>query len=159
MFDLALQVIQDEYNSFLLERTGSAAGRLQMGRVVDESGRCAIPPQSLQACLVNIRQDSALRNVPTNPRSPHGSAPVTLHVLFAANFADHAESLRSISSLMDFFGSHTLFSADQHPQLAPQIKQVAPVFTPLTYEEIRDIWSFLGARHMPSIVYAIRIIT
>ena len=53
-----------------------------------------------------------------------------LHLLFVANFKDHDDSIKNISSVISFFQSNNVFSPKKHPELDENIKKSS--LTPFT---------------------------
>lgn len=165
MLDTALKFLAGEVNAHLLKRTGSSLGQVSLGPVVDDSGKWVIAPNTVALTLVQVEQEPSLRNVP-GERVQIGAtlvlqpAPLKLNavVLFAASFADYAQALRQLSHVLIFFQSHPVFEADAHAGLPPPIERLAVELVSHTPEQLNQLWSMLGSKHLPSVAYRLRLV-
>jgi hypothetical protein len=113
--------------------------------------------------LINIEEDKVSKirenytSTPTGIVYRNPPVLVNLYVLFAANYTgDYAQSLKMISKVMQFFQSQSYFTPLTHPGLDPKILQLnADLFT-LNFEQINHIWSTLGGKYLPSVMYKVR---
>jgi len=113
--------------------------------------------------LINIEEDKVSKVRENFTKSPTGivykNPPVlvNLYVLFAANYtSDYPQSLKNIAKVMQFFQSQNFFTPLTHPGLDQRILQLnADLFT-LNFEQINHIWSTLGGKYLPSVMYKIR---
>jgi len=116
--------------------------------------------------LINIEEDKVSKVRENFTKSPSGivykNPPVlvNLYVLFAANYTgDYPQSLKNIDKVMQFFQSQSYFTPITHPGLDPRILQLnADLFT-LNFEQINHIWSTLGGKYLPSVMYKVRQLT
>jgi len=83
---------------------------------------------------------------------------LNLHVLFAAKFQKYDEGLRSLSLVLTFFQSHLTFTNSAYPGLDPRIERLAVELQSLSYEQLNQVWAYLGAKHLPSAIYKIRLV-
>ena len=165
MLDAALKFIAAQVNAHLLKRTGSALGQVSLGPVVDDAGKWVVAPNTVQLTLVNVEQEPTLRNVP-GERVQIGAtlvlqpAPLKLNatVLFSASFADYAQALRQLSHVLIFFQSHPLFAADSDAGLPPPLERLSAELVSHTPEQLNQMWTMLGAKHLPSVAYRLRLV-
>ena len=62
MLDVAVTFLADQFNAYLLRRTGSASlGQIVPGGILDEKGNLAIASGTVRLCLVNIEEERVLR--------------------------------------------------------------------------------------------------
>lgn len=165
MLDAALKFVAGEVNAHMLKRTGSSLGQVSLGPVVDDSGKWVIAPNTVQMTLVNLDQEPTLRNVPPE-RVQVGAtlvvqpAPLKLNVtvLFSASFADYAQALRQLSHVLIFFQSHPVFQFDTHAGLPPPIERLTVELISQTPEQLNQLWTMLGGKHLPSAAYRLRLV-
>jgi len=116
--------------------------------------------------LVNIAPNSTSRNIPSFKRTPvdaiaaQAAIPlnIDLHVLFSASFNNYTESLKFIASTISFFHSKTVFTRQNSPSLAPNIEKLMVEVEPANLEQNNFLWSMLGCRYTPSVLYRVRMI-
>ncbi len=165
MIDIALKFLATEMNAYLFARTGSSLGGVALGRLVDDTGKCAIKEQSLGAALVNIDEERILRSqVPDTVlvdgrqvmRQPE--LKLNLTILVAANFTQYDIALRQLSWVVTFFQSHPGFSRDRNPGLDPRIERFTVELQSLTFEQLNQLWATVGGKQLPSVVYRLRLV-
>ena len=60
MLDVAVSFLADEFNAYLLRRTGSTTiGKMAAGPVMNDLGKLAIPVGSIGACLINVEESAS----------------------------------------------------------------------------------------------------
>jgi hypothetical protein len=84
---------------------------------------------------------------------------LNLHVLFAANFTHYDQALKYISYVLTYFQAHPVFTSDQYPALAPDIGKLTVELLSLNYEQLNQIWAFIGGKQLPSVAYKVRMVT
>lgn len=165
MLDLALRFVAQQVNAHLLKRTGSALGPVAVGPVVDDTGKWVVAPNTVQLTLVHLEQEPSFRNAPQE-RVQVGSAlvlqppPMKLNavVLFAASFASYEQALRQLSLVLGFFHARPVFDAAEQPGLPPGVERLAVELVGYGPEQLNQLWSTLGAKHLPSVVYRLRMV-
>jgi len=165
MLDIALQFLKDELNTYLLARTGSSTVSVKLTGVVDEAGKYAFGGETIGATVINIEEDRVFRSPLPEFSYVNGQHVVAepelklnLHVLFAANFKQYEEALKFISYVLTFFQSRPYFSSDEYPGLNPGIGRLTVELQSLSYEQLNQIWAFIGGKQLPSVVYKVRLI-
>jgi hypothetical protein len=166
MLDVALKFLAKELNSYLLSRTGSSFGEVEIGRLVDDTGKWAVKEDHLGAALVNVEEERTLRSQRPETVLVNGSQVVlepplklNLHVIFAASFQRYDHALHYLSHVLTFFQARPVFTQDRYPDLDPQIERLTAELLSLGYEQLNQLWAFIGGKHLPSAVYKIRLVT
>src|SRR6185503_1505512 len=62
MIDSALKFLVNELNAYLFARTGVSTGGVDLGRLVDDTGKVAIKDDSIGAALVNVEEERTLKS-------------------------------------------------------------------------------------------------
>lgn len=165
MLDVALKFLTDELNGFLLARTGTTFGEAELGKLVDDTGKWAVKEDHVGAALINVDEERILKaHMPeTTVVSGRGMTRepplrLNLQVLFAAHFKQYDVGLRYLAHVLTFFQAHQSFSHSDHPGLDARIERLSAELQSLTYEQLNQVWAFLGAKHLPSAVYRVRLV-
>jgi Pvc16 N-terminal domain len=169
MLDLAMTFLKEQLQSYLVARTaaGSPDPRtVKLTPLVNDQGRYAIAQDTVGLTLVNIEEERTFKaQVPTwvtvggrqVAREPE--IRLNLHVLAAVNFTDYAEGLRYLSLVIAFFQLHPSFGPDDFPSLDPRIGSLTAELYSMGYEQINQLWGFVGGKQLPSVVYRVRVVT
>lgn len=167
MLDLALNFLADEFNAYLLRRTGSSAlGKVQPSAIVDEKGNLAIASGTVALALVNIEEERTLRE-PHPQRIRSGAVELWLEpalrlnltLLFAARMVDYPTTLKALSHVLAFFQSHPVFSVDEHPALDPRLGRIIMELYSVSPETLNQLWASIGAKYQPSVLYRARLVS
>jgi len=170
MIDIALKFIMRELNSFLASRTGSKAVEAVLKGVVDDAGKCALPEPGIGISLVNLEEDRVLnhqtpefaerngRSVLADGKPLMVEPPVRLDLilLFTAHFKDYQQALEYLSHILAFFQSHPVFTPQTFPSLDARILRLSPQLMSPTFEQLNQIWAFIGGKQLPSVFYRAR---
>lgn len=167
MLDVALSFLADEFNAYLLRRTGSTqVGQVELGPVVTDKGELAIASGRVGLTLVNVEEERVLREqVPARVRVGgremvlQPELKLNLTLLFAARMTDYPTTLKALSNVLTFFQSHSAFSADDYPALDPRIGKIVMELYSVTPETLNQIWASVGAKYQPSVLYRARLVT
>src|SRR5262245_37631910 len=142
MLDVALKFLTKELNSYLLVRTGSDFGGVELCQLVDFEGKWAVPKDKIGAAVIHLDEERIGK--PSLPEATWivggqvvRKPPVrlNLHVLFAARFQQHDEALRYLSHVVTYFQSHRAFAPSHYPGLDPRIENMTAELQSLTYEQ------------------------
>jgi Pvc16 N-terminal domain len=168
MIDLAMSLLQAELASYLTVHGDDAANvRIDnIGLAETSSGNSLI--DHIVITLVNIEEESALKNQSALRRSGNAAlyetAPtfLNLYVLISCNyFGDgYTLALRRLSLVIQFLQGKTSFSgatsASGNPDLA-DLRFTLELYT-LTFEQINHLWGSLGGRQVPFAMYKLRLV-
>jgi len=162
MLHTVLQFLGDELNSYLRARTGIDSVVVKASKVVDESGKYAFDEDTLCANIINIEEERILRSHLPEYTLIEGQQvlrepelKLNLYVLFAANFKKYDVALNYLSFVMMYFQSHPSFTSEEYPALDARIGKLIVNLQPLSYEQLNQIWAFIGGKQLPSVVYKV----
>jgi hypothetical protein len=165
MLDAALSFMVKELNGYLLARTGDAFGDAQLVRPVDDNGRWAIPEDHIGVALLNVDEERVMKAQLPEMMYLNGrqvmlepELKLNLEVLFAANFKQYPQALKYLSRVLTFFQSHPRFTRDEYPGLDPSIEALIPELRSMAFEQLNQLWAFVGGKQLPSVVYRIRMV-
>jgi Pvc16 N-terminal domain len=167
VLDVTVDFLVRTVNAWHASRNGplQEMGRLVVSRLVDETGKWAVPANRIGVCLINVEEDRILKSQLPEPiyvNGRHVMQPpplkLNLHLMFAANFAFHDQALKWLSQVLTFFQAHPLFTQDEHPTLDPLIARLSVELQSPGYDQLNQIWAFLGGKFLPSVLYKVRMV-
>jgi len=165
MLHTVLQFLGDELNTYLFARTGADSVVIKASKVVDESGKYAFDEGTLCASVINIEEERILKSHLPGYTLVDGQhvllepdLKLNLHVLFAANFKKYDVALKYLALVLTYFQSHPAFTPDEYPALDARIGKLNMELQSLTYEQLNQIWAFIGGKQLPSVVYKVRMV-
>lgn len=165
MLDVALKFLKDELNTYLLTQTGSDSVKVEMSKLVDDTGKYAFDENNIGASIINIEEERIFKSQLPEHTYTNGQHVVlepelklNLHVLFAANFKQYDQALKYISYVLTYFQSHPSFTPQEYPALDPHIEKLTTELQSLNYEQLNQVWAFIGGKQLPSVIYKVRMV-
>jgi len=115
--------------------------------------------------VVNVEEERALKSQLPQPVYSNGQQVVlepeiklNVYLLFAANFKQYDQGLRGLSQVFAFFQARSVFTPERYPGLDPRIARLGVDLISLTFEQLNSLWTFVGAKQLPSAVYRARLL-
>lgn len=165
MLDVVLEFFAGELNAYLKARTGIDADVVALSAIVEENGKYAIDNDSIGVNIINIEEECVHKEQLPKVSLQSGQhvlleprLNLNLSVMFAANYKHYDQALKYISYVMAFFQSHRLFVPADYASLDPSLKRVVVELQRLNYDQLNQIWAYIGAKQLPSVVYRVRMI-
>jgi Pvc16 N-terminal domain len=165
MLDVAGNFLVKELNTYLLARTGGTFGSALLSRIVDDAGKWAIPDDQIGISVVNVEEERALKSQVPQSVYSNGNHVVlepevklNLYLLFAANFKQYDQGLRALSRVFTFFQAHPVFTPERYPGLDSRVSKLGVDLISLTFEQLNQLWAFVGAKQLPSALYRVRLL-
>jgi hypothetical protein len=169
----SLQFIADELNKYLIVRqvVSSDLPRVVLGnaaRAYDtEAPASGAEPIANRAIisLVNVEEDRVSKQqenyVKTDSGTRYKSPPLklNLYMLISVNRNNYAQSLTWLGHIMQFFQFQNVFTPITHPALDSRIKKLLVELHSLNFEQVNHLWSTLGGKYLPSVMYKVRQVT
>ena len=84
---------------------------------------------------------------------------INLFVLFTAFSSEYETSLGIISDVIGFFQSKPLFNKANTPSIDNNIEKIIADLYTLSFEQQNYLWSLMGAKYMPSVIYKLRMLS
>ena len=166
MLDAVLTFLADEVNRNLARRSPMVDGAgIVPGPVADDHGHWALPANSLGLTLFQIDEERTMRSQPLE-RVMLGGREIALPpelklnatLLVSARFTQYATALAQLSRVLSFFHAHPLFTPSESPGLPEGVDRLAMDLLSYGPEQTNQLWTCLGARHLPSLVYRMRLV-
>ena len=165
MLDVTLQFLKDELNTYLLTRTGGDTIKVKLSKVADEAGKYAFEQETIGLSIINIEEERTVKTHLPEYTYLNGQHVVrepelklNLYVMFAANFKVYDEALKYISYILTYLQTHPAFTDAEYPGLDPRIEKLTLELQSPTYEQLNQIWAFIGGKQLPSIIYKVRMV-
>jgi hypothetical protein len=166
MISETLTFLSKEINKFLNQKLGATTdARLVLGniaRVGDGDTGTNSLANKIVLSLINVEEDKVAKIRENFTRADssviYKNPPllVNLYILIAANMNVYSDNLKMVTYIMQFFQAFNHFTPATHPGLDMRITQInADLFT-LNFEQINHLWSTLGGKYLPSVMYKIR---
>jgi hypothetical protein len=167
MIDKTFAFLLDELNVFLKTRYPSAEPHAVLSCLLNQDG--SVPPgidNKLVLSLVNVERETAAPSSTMQPRGGGGYARVNpalnlnLYVLVAASFGNnYGEALKFLSATLAFFQSKPVFTAQTAPKFPKELEKLSFEMVSLDFQALNNLWSNLGGRYLPSVLYKARMLT
>ena len=165
MIDQALIFIRDELNTYIQSRTNSTNVDIRLSKIATEAGKYAFPEESVALTVINFEEDRLLKDhlpeytlVNGHQVRQEPELKLSLNIMFAANFKIYEEAWKAISLILTYFQSHLSFTSAEYPALSPKIGKITVNLELLNFEQLNQVWAYLGAKHLPSVTYRIRVV-
>lgn len=181
MIRTALEFVKQELDAYMVGRepdiytTGNVVNVAPLMHPDNSSGLDANKHISL--ALVNVEEDRLEGKAPYIMPTPDKkyvmlNPPITLnlYLLFAAHSNTYDTALRDLSAVISFFQANPVFDEANYPNLNAsviqpnekpwqQIERLSFTLHSMTFEQQNNLFSTLGTKHIPSVVYKVRMIT
>jgi len=164
----ALQAVVSQLNDFLKVNFQQTEDKAILGTILDEEG--SVPEGNRNKVImtvVNMDQETAAQWARTFVREERGGKKYELNnplnynvdILVSTLFTDYDESLKFLSEAIYFFQAKSVFTKEDTPKLPDNIQQLSFETIKLTYGEAHSLWTALGAKYMPSVLFKMRMLS
>lgn len=144
----SLSFLTNEINKFLNQRLGPTTNpRLVLENIAKNSDIVTGDNYLLNKIvlsLLNVEEDNVANKF-------------NFYILIAAKFSTYSDDLKAINLITQFFQSNKIFTPVTNPGLDERIVRINVDLYNLKFEEINHIWSVLGNKYIPSIMYKVKV--
>ncbi|MCB0402369.1 MAG: DUF4255 domain-containing protein [Flavobacteriales bacterium] len=169
MISKALTFISDFLNQEIKMAVGIDDNRVVVSSLINPDGSITENIENkVVISVINLEHETTVNtsgNYMSGNANNYGKvAPpvfLNLYLLVSANYdsGNYTEALKMLSTVIGVFQANTYFTKDKNPTMqAPLEKLTFEIFN-LPINELSHIWSGIGAKYVPSIVYKVRMIT
>ncbi len=162
----ALNYIVQELNRYLMVRFQLSDTCALLGTVLDEAGTVPEKNQNkIIVSLVNLEHETNHPYALTQQYSDKGNITqnlpynFNLDILLLALFSNYDEALKFLSESIYFFQSKQVFTHQNAPGLDPAIEKLSLEIIKLSYHEMHSLWTALGAKYLPSVLFKTRMLS
>lgn len=168
----SLQFFADELNKYLISKGINTIDtpRVVLGnatRAYDENtpgGFTAINNRAIIS-LVNIEEDRVSKQqenytrTVTSVRYKNPPLFLNIYMLISLNRNSYSDSLIWLGHVLQYFQFQNVFTPVSHPSLDSRIEKLIVELYSLTFEQVNHLWSVLGGKYLPSVLYKVRQVT
>jgi hypothetical protein len=159
--------LSEELNGYLSQKLGVTTDqRLVLGNIGkvsdnDTSGTNTLTGKAILS-LINVEEDRITKQqdhyLKSDTQVTYKNPPLylNLYVLFAINRTDYSDSLKWLAYIIQFFQQQHVFTPTSNPNLDGRIQKLIVDLYNLNFEQINQLWSVIGGKYLPSVVYKIR---
>jgi hypothetical protein len=114
--------------------------------------------------LVNLEEDRIAKNPENFFRTTDGvvyrnpKILLNLYVLFAATGNSYLLALQTIGLIIRCFQGANVFESATSPELDPSLEKMMVELYTMNFEQVNHLWSTLGGKYLPSVLYKVRVI-
>ena len=171
MIKKSIQFLAEEINKYLnLKLPGGdiTQPRLVVGNIALAAESTAPKPDVKNKAvltLVNVEEDKIARQqenfVKTSTNTVYKSPPlyINFYILFSMNRNEYDDCLDFLSHIMTFFQYQSVFTPTSHPSLDTSIQRLIVDLHNVSFEQANHLWSILGGKYLPSVMYKVRQVT
>jgi len=169
MISKALTFIADFLNHEIKMAYGIDENRVVLSSLISPDGTISDSIENkIVISVVNLEHETivkSLNNYVSGDNNTFGklAPPVYLNVylLISANYnsANYIEALKMLSSVIGVFQANTYFTKERNPNMQLPLEKLTFEIFNLPINDLSHIWSGIGAKYVPSILYKVRMIT
>jgi hypothetical protein len=162
MIHQVLQTFTSQLNEYIRNELGLSEDMVIASSLMDISGGGLMQIENKVCVFVqNIEEEKLLKN--SSFQANAGMSPpmfVNLYIVVAAHFPEpnYLESLRYISLVIEFFQGRILFDRSNSPSLPSSLDKVSVEFFNQSIQDLNNLWSLIGAKYIPSVVYKVKML-
>lgn len=165
MIYACLNCLAEEMNLFFRSKLKIHEDKVIVSAIVNQDGSIAIQGENkVLITLVNIIRDTHMkRDLSAGTAfSANSARPVyiQLYLMVSCYFTgnNYPEALRFLSFVIGFLQEKNVFDHTNTPRLDEGLDKLVFEMESFEPERLSNIWSTLGAKYMPSVLYKVRII-
>ncbi|NCT94940.1 MAG: DUF4255 domain-containing protein [Chitinophagaceae bacterium] len=163
----SLNCIADELNEYFRSKLRITEDKVVLSGIINQDGTVAIQGENkVLLTLINLEKEPSVKSNASAGgartfANTSSAMSINLYVLFSAYFtgANYGEALRFLSFVIAFLQEKNAFTQGNTPRLDTGIEKLTFEMESLGSEKLNNVWSTLGAKYMPSVVYKIRMLT
>ena len=163
----ALLCLAEDMNEYFKNRLHIKENKFILSGIMNQDGSIAIDGENkMIITLVNVEKEAAasgsnsngsLRTIANTPQPVN----VNLYVLFSAYYkqGNYSEALRFLAYTIEFLQGKNVFTHSNTPGLDKGISKLSFELENTGPERLNNLWTTLGAKYMPSVLYKARMLT
>ena len=166
MLQKALQFTCDVLNQYLLSKFGLTDNAVVINNVISANGEVPqLNQNKIVISLLNIEPETNKQFYGRNQRLKSGSYAdinpsdrYNLDVLFSSSFQDYSETLKFLNATLEFFQANSTIDRGVFANLPEGMNRLDFDIEQISYHQMHSLWSAMGAKYQPSIIYKVRLI-
>lgn len=167
MISQSLQFTNDALDQFLKTRFGLDESKVLLNNLIDSDG--TVPQQNqnmVVISLINVEKETNKPFYVRNRQTLTGSyadinpaARYNLDLLISANFEEYSETLKYLDAVIGFFQSRPCIDANVLSAIPAGVNKLEFEIEKITYHQMQSLWTAMGAKYQPSVIYKMRLVT
>lgn len=168
MISKALQFTNTSLNQFLKNKFGLSDDVVVTNRIIDQNGTVPVENQNkVIISIVHVGQETVKSFYNRNNRMANGNyenKPIgeryNIYILIAPNFEEYNETLKFLNASIQFFQINGALDANTSSTIPKGITRLEFEFEKGDgYLQMHNLWSALGAKYQPSVIYKMKLIS
>ena len=168
MISKALQFTNTSLNQFLKNKFGLSDDVVITNRIIDQNGTVPVENQNkVIISIVHVGQETVKSFYNRNNRMTNGNyenKPIgeryNIYILIAPNFEEYNETLKFLNASIQFFQINGALDANTSSTIPKGITRLEFEFEKGDgYLQMHNLWSALGAKYQPSVIYKMKLIS
>ncbi|AXG69267.1 hypothetical protein KORDIASMS9_01487 [Kordia sp. SMS9] len=168
MIEKALQFTGKTLNQYVKMKFGLDDDVVVINPIIDQTG--AVPKENqnkIIISLIHVEQETTKQFYNQNQRVSDGnyvrkslSHRYNLYTLITPNFDNYIEALKFLDASIQFFQINEMVDATKSAEIPKEISKLEYEFQKgENYMQMQNLWTALGAKYQPSVIYKLRLVT
>ena len=166
MIEQSLLFAKSALDQFLKNKFDLTDDIVLINNIIETDGSIPLRNQNkVVISLINVAQETNQPFYNKAKKLSNGSfADMTpsdrfnLDLLITSQFDDYKETLKFLNASILFFQANQSIDSGSHSNLPNGINKLSFVLDQLDYSQIHNLWSAMGAKYTPSVVYKMKLI-
>lgn len=167
MINKALQFTSTTLDQFLKNRFSLDETKVILNKLIDSDGQIpSVNQNKVIITLINVERETTKAYNSWNHQISDGSfinvnpaERFNLDILVSANFDDYNETLKFLNAVILFFQINTSLSVNSSSAIPKGLNKLEFDIEKLSYQQMNNLWSAIGAKYQPSVIYKMRLLT
>jgi hypothetical protein len=167
MISKALQFTNDILDQFLRNRFGLDERKVILNNLIEANGSIPLANQNkIVMSLLNIEKETAKPFYIRNRKLDNGNYTdlnpderYNLDLLVSSNFDDYNETLKFLNAAILFFQINVAVDASSFSNIPTGLTKLEFEIEKITYHQMQSLWTAMGAKYQPSVIYKLRLVT
>lgn len=168
MIESALEFTKEVFNQYLANKFGVDEEVVIINRIVDENGSKPLENSNkVVISLIHLDQETNQQFYNKSKRTANGNYTVAqpsqrynLYILIVPSYDDYKEGLKFLDASIQFFQANALLDGEKSSEIPAGILRLEfQLEKGDGYMQMQNLWTALGAKFQPSIIYRMKLIT
>lgn len=166
MINKALQFTKNILDQFLRNRFALDEDKVILNYLIESSGSLPLANQNkIVLSLINIEKETNKPFYGRNQKLENGNYaevnPTDLYNLFlliSSNFDNYSETLSYLNAVILFLQANNTLNEKLSSAFPENLKKLEFEIEKISYHDMHSLWTAMGAKYQPSVIYKIRLI-
>lgn len=167
MISKAMQFTRDTLDQFLRNKFSLDESKVLLNALIEANGSVPqINQNKVVISLINLEKETLKPFYVRNQKTAGGSYSevnpaerYNLMLLISSNFDDYSETLKFLNAIIQFFQINPTLDSGSSSAMPVGLTKLEFEIEKITYHQMQGLWTAMGARYQPSVIYKTRLIT